>query len=225
MFDGACVEGHEAISSNLPPDSADKHGGQLTALTSTNRLVESPHLAKLEWQPFQTMHHVSLRWTNVDARVREAIEIRLAENLRFVRSPHNPAAGWFFTSGAILMLFSLLTLGAWSRCGCCGWGHEGECWPASRISTPIETGGGTRILPLLGLRPEVVEPGTGTPDHQGGAVRAHNHVWGKSVPSDLLIRRSPHRALPRAVFPPASLTRNLARKVVRAMPKISLAWT
>ena len=112
VFDGACVEGHKAISSNLPPDSADKHGGQLTALTSTNRLVESPHLAKLEWQPFQTMHHVSLRWTNVDARVREAIEIRLAENLRFVRSPHNPAAGWFFTSGAILMLFSLLTLGA-----------------------------------------------------------------------------------------------------------------
>ncbi len=112
LLHGAGVEVKEAIPTNLPTVSVEESGGHIITSTSASRMVESPRLATLRWQPFQAMHHVSLSWSNVDARIREEIETRLAENLRFVRSPDNPAAGWFFTSGALLLLFSLLTLGA-----------------------------------------------------------------------------------------------------------------
>lgn len=68
--------------------------------------------ATLAWQPFQSMHHVSLSWDNVDGHVREEIETRLSETLQSIPSPLNPAAGWFFTGASVLLLFSLLTLGA-----------------------------------------------------------------------------------------------------------------
>ena len=72
----------------------------------------SPQPARLRWHPFSPLQHVSLSWANVSAGQREEIETRMVEILRFIRPPDNPAAGWFFTCASMLLLFSVLTLGA-----------------------------------------------------------------------------------------------------------------
>jgi hypothetical protein len=76
------------------------------------RAIVARTLATLAWQPFQPMRHVSLIWDHVDRQSREEIESRLGELLQLAPSPANPAASWFFTGASVMLLFSLLTLGA-----------------------------------------------------------------------------------------------------------------
>jgi hypothetical protein len=109
---GAGAELKESFSAGLHTEPTDELSNPDKISAIANTVEESPQPATLRWQPFESMHHVSLSWINVDVRVREEIESRLDELLRFVRPPNNPAASWFFTSGALLLLFSLLTLGA-----------------------------------------------------------------------------------------------------------------
>ncbi len=73
--------------------------------------LEMGPAATVDWRVFPAMCHASIGWRGVDREIREEVESRLIEQLRFVRSPANQAAAWFFTSGLILLMFSLLTLG------------------------------------------------------------------------------------------------------------------
>ena len=60
----------------------------------------------------------------------------------------------------------------------------------------MQAGKGTRVLPPPGLRPEVVEPGTGTTDRQC-TDRASGPVAGKTVSTvDRIAPEVPSRSLP-----------------------------
>ena len=84
----------------------------LEGYRTLNLQLGSPQPATLRWQPFPSLQHVSLSWENVSAEKREEIENRMEEILHFISPPDNPAAGWFFTCASMLLLFSVLTLGA-----------------------------------------------------------------------------------------------------------------
>jgi hypothetical protein len=85
---------------------------KLEGQRNLNLQTGSAQPATLRWQPFPALQHVSLNWENVSADQRDEIESRLEEILGLVRPPDNPAAGWFFTCASMLLLFSVLTLGA-----------------------------------------------------------------------------------------------------------------
>jgi hypothetical protein len=61
----------------------------------------------LELESFPALHHATLRWRGVDEPSRQAIERELANVLDGMPTTPNPAAGWFYSIGASLMLVTL----------------------------------------------------------------------------------------------------------------------
>jgi hypothetical protein len=69
--------------------------------------AEPGDASALELESFAVLHHVTLRWHSMDEPSRQAIERELADVLAGMPSTPNPAAGWFFSVGASLMLVTL----------------------------------------------------------------------------------------------------------------------
>jgi hypothetical protein len=101
LLHGAGENPFDTVASKGEKDAASSEGSNHSAGSAT-----------IEWSPFPSMCHVSLIWYQVDREIRQNIEARMMEHLRAIRSPDNAAAAWFFTCGLLLLLFSLLMLGA-----------------------------------------------------------------------------------------------------------------
>jgi hypothetical protein len=113
----------EAVQASLPPAAEDAETGkqpQPKGMTAPEiALFEDASVVELE--PFPLMRHVTLNWEVEDPEARQQIETELSRALAEVRTPENPAGGWFLSlsiSGFFLMfglLFILLFLSYYVR--------------------------------------------------------------------------------------------------------------
>jgi hypothetical protein len=120
----------EPVATILPsPDPAPSEGVQ-TSLPSAEsgappvEFVQQPGMTApeialfedtsvVEIEPFPLMRHVTLSWEAEDPEARQEIEAELSRTLAEVRTPENPAGGWFLSlsiSGFFLMFGLLLIL-------------------------------------------------------------------------------------------------------------------
>src|SRR5262249_21937030 len=105
----------EAVQTSLPPAAEGAETGkppQSRGLTAPEiALFEDASVVELE--SFPLMRHVTLNWEVEDPDARQRIEAELNRALAEVRTPENPAAGWFLSfsiSGFFLMVGLLLIL-------------------------------------------------------------------------------------------------------------------
>jgi hypothetical protein len=113
----------EAVQTLLPPTGEDVETGkqlQPREMTAPEiALFEDASVVELE--PFPLMRHVTLNWEVEDSEARQQIETELSRALAEVRTPENPAGGWFLSlsiSGFFLMfglLFILLFISYYVR--------------------------------------------------------------------------------------------------------------
>jgi hypothetical protein len=111
----AAAPAAEAVQPSLPPgrDGAGlENHGQPTGMTAPEiALLEDASVVELE--AFPLMCHVTLNWEVEDPEARQQIEAELTRSLADVRTPENPAGGWFLSlsiSGFFLMFGLLLIL-------------------------------------------------------------------------------------------------------------------
>jgi hypothetical protein len=102
----------EAVQTSLPPAAAGvaakglpPHGAMTAA-----EIALSDDASVVELEPFPLMRHVTLNWEVEDPAARQQVEAELGRALAEVRTPENPAGGWFLSlsiSGFFVM-FGLL---------------------------------------------------------------------------------------------------------------------
>jgi hypothetical protein len=70
--------------------------------------ADSGDPSALELESFPSLRHATLHWHGLEDPSRQAIERELADVLAGMPSTSNPAAAWFFSIGASLMLTTLV---------------------------------------------------------------------------------------------------------------------
>src|SRR5262249_39732881 len=71
-------------------------------------VVEGGAASLLEVESFPSLCNATLRWHGVDEPSRQAIELELDKVLAGMPAAHNPAAGWFLSIGASILLVVLM---------------------------------------------------------------------------------------------------------------------
>lgn len=74
-------------------------------------VADSSEASVLEVESFPALCHATLRWQAVDEPSRQAIELELDKVLAGMPAPYNPAAGWFLSLGASILLVTLMGIG------------------------------------------------------------------------------------------------------------------
>jgi hypothetical protein len=124
------LRGPEPVATILPsPEPVPSEGVQTSLPSATEEAppvefvqkqgMTAPEIALfddtsvVELEPFPLMRHVTLNWEVEDPDARQQIEAELTRTLTEVRTPDNPAGGWFLSlsiSGFFLMFGLLLIL-------------------------------------------------------------------------------------------------------------------